>query len=532
MRALLLLVISCALAAAETATFRPAVSGDDGMTYMQGTTWNGTEKGGGNDSTGTGISVKDYANGTTYTRGQGLIRFDTSTLPDNATITAASVTFNPNGTQYLGSGACSFKVDWIEPYPTNWAITSSHPTFLASPLGNAYSGEASANVSGTAATTLSLVSPDGHISLTSYTALRFSMVRSSAPPTNGTECQYSMRSYDSSQTLDALLSVDYTVPVAAHRPPRLVNFASFVVPVTNLCIISDIQGENGALGHTNFFAQYMVPWTKAHCSVVFFTGDLADSADPLEYAAILPQLESMRAAGLRVVPLGGNHDAMNGGAEYSKFATAFLAPGGVPLSHVYAVTDSVGMTGPQKAYWNVAYDLTISGVPTLVFGLQDMVNVGYQASVITWAKGVEATWLQSHSTGRVWILEHGINTDPADYVSPDTLSALTYGSGDYTPGKELWDNWISTDRRVTMTLCGHLGGYHKYVGLLRKQNTSGDFVSLVRVDYQDLSATVGPLYFFSATGTRLTGHGVDPATGGPDTWSVQFPTMKLDLPAI
>src|SRR5829696_1408982 len=84
---------------------------------------------------------------------------------------------------------------------------------------------------------------------------------------------------------------------------------------TRVCIVPDIQFENGGNGRRNYFGDNMVPWMaviqgdgKPRCEVALFMGDMKNDAGAAEYIPITTALNTLLAAGVKIVPLAGNHD--------------------------------------------------------------------------------------------------------------------------------------------------------------------------------------------------------------------------------
>lgn len=203
------LVLSMLLArpvVAATMTFTITTGADDGRTQRNGATYppDGTITSISNTS-GVDITRSDNGGGkdTSVSVKNGLFRWDTSALPDNAVLSSATVTFNVD--QILNDDARSLTADWY----TSWPIDESD--WILSAQTNALSGIALSTFS-LGSNTITLENISTNVSTTGYTGVRFHI--NGGLPTGQNLLQvssYEVAIIDPSTM--PLLTVTYTTPI-------------------------------------------------------------------------------------------------------------------------------------------------------------------------------------------------------------------------------------------------------------------------------------------------------------------------------
>jgi hypothetical protein len=191
-----------AAAAPVTVSFAVTASGDDGDVGVRAPLTGGWPPSG---------TASPYTTGAFFTVGKrnvfsqyqifdGLMRFNTASLPDNAQISSATLTITA-----VGKGSAdgrSLIGSWIDG-SANWPISASD--WVADAGTTALAGTALSSIPVGSQTTINLTGV-GQISLTGYTGLRLGL--SGAAPTGDNYLQ--ITAADSSPA--AVLTVTYTTP--------------------------------------------------------------------------------------------------------------------------------------------------------------------------------------------------------------------------------------------------------------------------------------------------------------------------------
>lgn len=201
MRKALILIFCGLLLAQTTDDFYPTASGDDGHVYGQGASYPPS-------ATGFNITATDFRNRNnwvdpTFTVSLGMVRFDTSGIPDTATVTAATlklyaITLDDTDNR-------NFQCE----YYTGWPIGTED--YTTSPGNDAHSGTLLDNLTPNAYNSFSLGNL-GSISKTDYTGFRCSI--SGGQPTGLNHALFS--AYDGGTNLP-WLQVTYTTPGGAPK---------------------------------------------------------------------------------------------------------------------------------------------------------------------------------------------------------------------------------------------------------------------------------------------------------------------------
>ncbi len=209
-----------------TVTFPIAVAGDDGSVVYSHTAW---PPNGGTFTAGTNLYLSKDGGATKY-NDVSCVRFDTSSVPDNATVTAASLALycgskSDNATSNYSVVADYYDFGGSPTVPGDWIETASPSIWTAVDLGS---------VTANAINTFTLTNLTG-ISKTGYTGIRITF--SAGAPTGTNEL--SIASYEDANQ-EPRLTVTYTVPattqtgiaqisLAAGQPPANRTGHSFIV---------------------------------------------------------------------------------------------------------------------------------------------------------------------------------------------------------------------------------------------------------------------------------------------------------------
>jgi hypothetical protein len=192
----------------QSMTFSIGAGGDDGDVFVNDMTGSGgppapyPPTGSAQASNWSGVGVRRggplYGG---YEVRVGLLRFDTSGLPDNATVTGATLNLYVTGA--TSADGRSLVGEWYD--PANWPIDAADYT----------SGSATTALAGTAIGSLAVNQVDGFslqnlgsVSLTGYTGLRLEV--SGAQPTGDNGVYFA--SYENGSHPAAQLTITYTTP--------------------------------------------------------------------------------------------------------------------------------------------------------------------------------------------------------------------------------------------------------------------------------------------------------------------------------
>ena len=197
-----------------SATFSINASGDDGDVQAMGSTYPPARTPVANTN-GKFVTVgRRFAFGS-YWNIDGLLRFDTSSLPDNATVTSATLRLYVTGKADADNR--NLVADW---YPaTNWPIDSSD--YAVSPAGTAL---AAADIStiGTGTTNDFALTNLGSVATAGYTGLRLQI--DGGQPAGDNYVQ--IGSFDNGTVPAPQLIVTYAIPPANTAPPTITGTAA------------------------------------------------------------------------------------------------------------------------------------------------------------------------------------------------------------------------------------------------------------------------------------------------------------------
>lgn len=124
------------------------------------------------DTSAFNIVVQRYRSANQYGVSNGLIKWNTSSLPDNAVITAATLRIYV--TSKSNVDALSLVADWY-----TWSGVTGD--YTATPQSNAYGGIALSSITASADNSLTLINMAANVSRTGYTYLRLHLSDSGAP---------------------------------------------------------------------------------------------------------------------------------------------------------------------------------------------------------------------------------------------------------------------------------------------------------------------------------------------------------------
>lgn len=149
-----------------TTTFDVAASGDDGDVYSASTSYPPPPGSGSPSTTATDNNVEQYIAGSTYVYVVSLVRWDTSSIPDDATVTSA--TFHFYATTVRNDNSRNFTAEWYD--TSNWPIDNSDysNTAPATPDGSV----AISSLTNNAYNDMTLSNASSNVNLTGYTGIR------------------------------------------------------------------------------------------------------------------------------------------------------------------------------------------------------------------------------------------------------------------------------------------------------------------------------------------------------------------------
>lgn len=190
------LFCAAALFAQTTVDFYVTASSDDGHVYGWASSWPPVYSS--YDTVGTTIDSRNDWTTEVFDFNLSLMRFNTSSLPDNATVTAATLKLYVTST--MNESNRNFQCE----YYSAWPIDAGD--YTTSPGNNAHAGTNITALAPSAYNSLALINLP-NISLTGYTGFRCSV---SGGQPDGLNRAY-VRSYDAGANVP-WLQVTYTVP--------------------------------------------------------------------------------------------------------------------------------------------------------------------------------------------------------------------------------------------------------------------------------------------------------------------------------
>lgn len=185
---LILSLLLVASAWAVVDTFTPPASGDDGQVAKQDSTWPPPTGGATPDDTSVGAIVRNSWTGSVYIINNGLVRFNTASLPDTAIITAATLRLRIVGTP-ANADSLTFGAEYYS--AGNWPIDSAD--YTGTPSSSAHGYTAISSFTPAAYNDFALTSPEGNINKTGYTGFRLHVRATSAPAGDN---QFTFRTFD------------------------------------------------------------------------------------------------------------------------------------------------------------------------------------------------------------------------------------------------------------------------------------------------------------------------------------------------
>ena len=199
-----------ALTPDNVATFAVAADADDGGGFKTGSTWPISTFGGNDGDTGGALVLSKYFSGGTYAVDQGFARWDTSSIPDTATITSATLSAYCQNIAD-GSASRSFGAVWYDfgGEPTVAADIDPDETFASSVIT-----KVRLNVITSAAENTFTVTDFTGINKTGWTGVRMGV--DGGQPTADDE--FSIRNHENG-TPFVTLTVHYRLTGSSAPPP-------------------------------------------------------------------------------------------------------------------------------------------------------------------------------------------------------------------------------------------------------------------------------------------------------------------------
>lgn len=216
-----------------TVTFNIATSLDDGAVYKTGAAYP-PATGPTVDDGGTEVNIhRSLSGGTTFIIANGMMRWDTSSLPDGATVTAA--TLRVYVTSKSDSNSRNLTADWYTAWPIDTGDYSEAAQTGA--LSTAISG-----ITAAAYNDFALSDVAANVSLTGYTGLRLHV--DGVAPTN-TNYVF-IAAYDHATFTEPQLIVDYVLNTTVDTPAATAGASApaptIVIPIS----VSAVPAQAGA----------------------------------------------------------------------------------------------------------------------------------------------------------------------------------------------------------------------------------------------------------------------------------------------
>ncbi len=187
-----------------TDTFSVTASDDDG--YVQGSDAAYPPIFDSADTTGISVITDRSWEGASYVVRLALLRFDTSALPDNAIVSAATLRLYIRSETTDGADNLNFVGEWYD--PANWPISSGE--YTTSDIGTDAFSVDIAVLTENADNDIALSNAAANVSLTGYTAFRLALSGAASTPTVNNEVTF--EGFDRSTFNEPRLLVTYTVP--------------------------------------------------------------------------------------------------------------------------------------------------------------------------------------------------------------------------------------------------------------------------------------------------------------------------------
>jgi hypothetical protein len=183
-------------------TISIAANGDDGYVQKSAAAWapNGSVT-----TNTTGIATQCNADlvTTTYTHRVILLRFDTSALPDTATITSAVLRVFSRADTWFDTDSRNLLGDYV----SDWSAIDSTDYIEPETLtGSAFSADITSLGHANADIDITLTSPDANISKTAYTAFKIGVSGGTPTGRNG----FGFAALDHATQTEPRLVIDYT----------------------------------------------------------------------------------------------------------------------------------------------------------------------------------------------------------------------------------------------------------------------------------------------------------------------------------
>jgi hypothetical protein len=183
----------------RTASFDVAASSDDGMVALSGLTYPPVTDNDINTTDNNFVTIREYQSPSTqYDIGNGLVRFDTSSIPDGAIVVKAQIRFYV--ALALNANSRNLTADWHN------FDTISTADYSETALNDALIGKPISELSAGNTYTLDLINST-YVNNTGYTGLRFHISGGEATSLN----QVWMRAKDAGTTDYCQLNVSYVV---------------------------------------------------------------------------------------------------------------------------------------------------------------------------------------------------------------------------------------------------------------------------------------------------------------------------------
>jgi hypothetical protein len=191
-----------------SSTIAIAASGDDGYLEQWSTAYGGTDGSQDTDTAFGEIYVRNdfmgFGGTNQYVRGNIILRFDTSSLPDNSIVTAATLELRSVAGFYADTDNRSLQIEWLADPGT---ITFASD-FNATPAASAKAATDLTSLAASTSYSWPLLNPDVNISRVAATGLRFHV--DGASPTAGNRIGF--YSFDHATEPAPQLVITYSFP--------------------------------------------------------------------------------------------------------------------------------------------------------------------------------------------------------------------------------------------------------------------------------------------------------------------------------
>lgn len=280
-------------------------------------------------------------------------------------------------------------------------------------------------------------------------------------------------------------TVTYTIPPAEAWHLPWGSPISLADGDYTMVVLPDTQNETTShLAMWEGIYDYIIAnKTTLNIKAVIGVGDVIDSVALYNFTDALTGWNAMRAVGLPILPLIGNHDYDN---IRNRIATAW----NVAFGPTYFSEDSNYGDCYNSSTENYYIFVTVGAVDYLIIGLE----FWPRDAVLTWAGGI----VNANPTKKVIVVTHAYMESTGAYRT-ETVNWGGGMEGNY--GQAIWDEFVKLYANIFLVLNGHVDALPSP---LRTDNgDNANKVTQLMTDYQDRNFGNGYITFliFRAGGT-------------------------------